>query len=97
AHDGMAAFRGESGATLLVRNHELNTSSNPVVVAGGSPYDALKAGGTTTLVLDEQGKLVAHYGSIAGTERNCAGGPTPWGSWLTCEETFSVTENKRHG
>lgn len=96
AHDGMAAFRASGGRTILVRNHELNTSSTPVVVRGGAPYDAEKAGGTTTLILNSRGELISHYGSIAGTERNCAGGATPWGSWLTCEETFSVGAQK-HG
>jgi uncharacterized protein len=96
AHDGMAAFSASRGRTILVRNHELNTSSTPVVVAGGAPYDPVKAGGTTTLILDESGHLISHYGSLAGTERNCAGGPTPWGSWLTCEETFSLG-TQRHG
>src|SRR3546814_13643275 len=35
------------------------------------------------------GKLERQFLSLAGTVRNCAGGPTPWGSWLTCEETYA--------
>lgn len=45
-------------------------------------------GGTSTLIYDPKtGKKDLHYLSLAGTERNCAGGPTPWNSWITCEET----------
>ncbi len=45
-------------------------------------------GGTTTLVYDTRtGKVESQYLSLAGTNRNCAGGQTPWGSWLTCEES----------
>lgn len=48
------------------------------------------AGGTTTIVYDPAARRThRHYLSLAGTEINCAGGPTPWGSWLSCEETFS--------
>mgnify|MGYP006268131819 CR=1 FL=1 len=45
-------------------------------------------GGTTTVLFDEATQQVERqYLSLAGTIRNCAGGPTPWGSWITCEET----------
>lgn len=37
-------------------------------------------------------ELELQYLSLAGTVRNCAGGPTPWGSWLTCEETYASRE-----
>ena len=46
-------------------------------------------GGTTTTVFDPaSGRIERQFLSLAGTEFNCAGGPTPWGSWLSCEECF---------
>lgn len=45
-------------------------------------------GGHTTLVYNEaHQKIELEYLSLTGTIRNCAGGITPWGSWITCEET----------
>lgn len=47
-------------------------------------------GGTTTIVYDPRSRQRKRiHLSLAGTEINCAGGPTPWGSWLSCEETFA--------
>lgn len=58
-------------------------------------------GGTTTFVYDTRaGRLESQYLSLAGTVRNCAGGPTPWNSWVTCEETVELPGKnclKRHG
>jgi hypothetical protein len=45
-------------------------------------------GGTTTVVYDTRTQTVERqYLSLTGTIRNCAGGPTPWNSWISCEET----------
>jgi uncharacterized protein len=45
-------------------------------------------GGTSTFIYNEKsGKIEKQWLSLAGTVRNCAGGPTPWNSWLTCEES----------
>lgn len=92
-HDGMAAFR-IGDRVHLVRNHEKGNGTP----FGGPVYDPLASGGTTTLVFDpDRGQLVEDYASLSGTIRNCAGGPTPAGTWLTCEETTAVNGPNRHG
>ena len=53
---------------------------------GSGKYPCL--GGTTTMVYDPGTNLVeSQYLSLAGTIRNCAGGATPWNSWISCEES----------
>lgn len=84
-HDGMAAFRGRRDTTVLVRNHELRVGdANPV--QGANPYDPAAPGGTTAVVLDDDLNIVQQYVTSSGSLNNCAGGATPWGTWITCEE-----------
>ncbi|NCO18843.1 MAG: DUF839 domain-containing protein [Gammaproteobacteria bacterium] len=101
--DGMAAFAGADGTIVLVCNHELSIDEidkSPfgadAALLGQLPADHLFdsgldrpcLGGTTTLHYDPvQKQLRRSFLSLAGTDRNCAGGPTPWGSWLSCEES----------
>lgn len=126
AHDGMAAFQGEKGRVILIRNHELAPEWHD-----GSPFGANYAalpestkrclydrggdktpgiGGTTTVIYNPATRKVERqFLSLVGTEINCAGGQTPWGSWLSCEESFGnpgnslglngieVRRDQRHG
>jgi secreted PhoX family phosphatase len=95
SHDGMAAFR-INDRVRIVRNHE--RGGGTPFAPSGAVYDAAASGGTTTLVFDpDAGRLVESYASLSGTIRNCAGGPTPSSSWLTCEETTDVIGTTRHG
>lgn len=104
--DGMGCFDLGNGEWALVRNHEL-LAQDDSGGASGPAFDTVArsllplAGGTTTIVLDRATLDVKRqYRSLAGTIRNCAGGITPWGSWLTCEEDVSTPNgniNQSHG
>jgi hypothetical protein len=99
--DGMGAFRLDDRRMALVRNHELaprHADSGPFGAA--APHDLAAfdrgadgrplPGGTTTIIYDyRSGRVERQFLSLVGTIRNCAGGTTPWGSWLTCEEDVS--------
>ena len=98
--DGAAAFVRHGGnGSVLVLNHEISGGeSNRVPAIPGFVYDEKAGGGTTNIEVDKDGRRVRQYVSLAGTLNNCAGGRTPWETWLTCEESEATPAGgKRHG
>jgi secreted PhoX family phosphatase len=90
--DGMAAFALPNGNIRLIRNQELNDPPERSAPLGDPAlaYDPIGCGGTVSLEVRVRGDgvtAVREFVSLGGTLINCAGGPTPWGTWLSCEET----------
>jgi len=80
--DGAGTFRARDGGWILVSNSEVPTAVDvpgPIIGDHGD-------GGASALRFDAEGKIVDAYRILSGTSTNCAGGATPWGTWLSCEE-----------
>lgn len=114
-HDGMACFAGPGDHFTLVRNHELSITDEfagnrlGCLAPDGKRFDeftdagvGLGGGGTTTVIVNRNGRKVRDYVSLGGTIRNCAGGATPWNTWISCEEDVSTPalnpySTRKHG
>lgn len=101
--DAMAAFPRADGLTALVVNHEVEIPAHGPLGPFGREDERLSRlpasamydrgsrarGGCSTIVYDTTtGAVRRRTMTLAGTVRNCAGGATPWNTWLTCEECF---------
>lgn len=110
--DGMGAYPGPVGTTVLIRNHEnRERSGEQKVVTGPFEYNPAAFGGNTKLEVRKHkaGKdpatgeqlytyeVVRDFAILGGTSTNCAGGLRDPHRWLTCEEVVKRQNGFKHG
>src|SRR5690606_40266730 len=81
--DGAATFATDDGGWILVSNSE---NPPPVDVPDLTGLGITGLGGAQAIVFAPDGTIVDAYAILTGSRSNCAGGATPWGTWLSCEE-----------
>ena len=100
--DGMGAYPGPAGTTILIRNHENRerAGEQKVITGPAFEYNELAFGGNTKLVVRRTGtgyEVVRDFAILGGTSTNCAGGLRSPHWWLTCEEVVKRAGGKKHG
>jgi uncharacterized protein len=111
--DGMAAFQGRGGTTVLIRNHENRerAGEQKVLTPAELQYNPLAFGGNTKLEVrrERAGKdpltglpiyryeVVRDFAILGGTSTNCAGGLRGNHTWITCEEVVKRLGGVKHG
>jgi secreted PhoX family phosphatase len=111
--DGMAAYPGEKGTTILIRNHENRerAGEQKVITPPALQYNELAFGGNTKLEVRRTKagtdaasgeplytyEVVRDFAILGGTSTNCAGGIRSPHWWITCEEVVKRLGGKKHG
>lgn len=90
--DGSACFANDPGWILVV-----NSENPPAVDVSLAPEVQDLMGGASAIVFDSTGKITDAYSILRGTRTNCAGGVTPWDTWLSCEEFDYTTPGRIPG
>ena len=100
--DGMGAYPGSNGTTILIRNHENRerAGEQKVITSPSLEYNSAAFGGNTKLRVRRRGttyEVVRDFAILGGTSTNCAGGLRSPHIWITCEEVVKRLDGKKHG
>lgn len=92
--DGAGTFPTDDGGWILVSNSE---NPPPVDITDPTPIGLDRLGGAQAIRFAADGTITDAYPILTGSRSNCAGGATPWGTWLSCEEVDDGADPSNSG